>query len=100
VPKAQLVDARLPARPWRLARERPRAGQQAARKDVLLDEVGRPHVALEQVVADGDGLDAGLAARLELAVQQLEVAVPVLAAHGLEHLDRDDGVEGPSAMSR
>jgi hypothetical protein len=43
------------------------AGQQAAGEDVLLDEVGAAHVALEQVVADGDGLDAGAAARLELA---------------------------------
>ena len=50
-------------------------------------------VALEQVVADDDGLQAGAPAALELAQQRGEEVRPVLAADGLEHLDRDDGVE-------
>src|SRR5256885_13325736 len=32
--------------------------------------------------------------------QRLEVAAPVFAAHGLEHLDGDDGIEGLARMAR
>jgi len=41
----------------------------------LLNEIGRADVALEQVVADRDRLDAGLAAGLELAPDDVEEAL-------------------------
>src|ERR1035441_2698301 len=41
------------------------AGQEAAGEDVLLDEIGRAHIAIEEVVANRDALEARLALRLE-----------------------------------
>jgi hypothetical protein len=41
-----------------------------------------------------------VAAGLEAGAQGLEVAAPVFAAHGLEHLDGDDGVEGRPRAAR
>src|SRR5256885_12012616 len=41
------------------------AGQQAAREDVLLDEVGGAQIAREQILAQRDGLYAGQAPGLE-----------------------------------
>ena len=52
--------------------------------------------ALEQVVADRDALDARAPTGLQTASQRVEVAVPVLTPHGLEHLDRHDRVERPA----
>ena len=77
---------------FRFGAEGRRAGQAAARKHVLLDEVGAADVALEQLVLDHDALDAGLATRLEQARDRLEIGRPVLATDRLDHLDRADGV--------
>mmetsp|Transcript_3279 Transcript_3279/g.11504 ORF Transcript_3279/g.11504 Transcript_3279/m.11504 type:complete len:389 (+) Transcript_3279:216-1382(+) len=74
-----------------------RAGQQPAGEDVLLDEIGGAHIALEQLVPDRDALDAGAPARLELVVHGAEIAIPILAADGLEHLDADHRVIAPVA---
>jgi hypothetical protein len=88
-----------PALPRRFAEGR-RAGQQAAGEDVLLDEVGRLHVAVEQVVADRDALDAGLAARLELALAACrktgQYSRPTASNISIEAM----ASKGPSAMSR
>ena len=91
--ETQLVDDAQPGAFGLLAKGR-RAGQQPAGEDVLLDEIGGIDVAFEQVVADGDALDAGASARLEQRVQLGEEAGPVLAADGFEHLDRSHRVVG------
>src|SRR5690606_15643992 len=57
------------------------ARQHAARKDVLLNEIRGGLVTVEQVVADGDGLYAGVAAGLEAGLQHLEVSRPVRLPH-------------------
>ena len=61
MPKAFLVD-QAQASGLGPALELLRGRQAAARKDVLLNEVGRAQVAREQGVVDHDALDAGLAA--------------------------------------
>src|SRR5574343_1692743 len=68
------------------------AGQAAARKDVLLDEVGRADVAVKQSVLNDDALDAGAATGFEQAGHALEIGGPVLLADGFEHFNRADGV--------
>ncbi len=66
--------------------------QHAAREDVALDEVGAAPVVVEQIVGDGDGLDAGARAGFELTCHGAEKAGPVSLAHGLEHFDGGDAV--------
>ena len=68
--------------------------QTTARKDVLLDEVGRVDVALVELVGNHDALNAGVAAGLEQACHGAEISWPVFAAHGFDHLDRADRVKG------
>ena len=77
----------------RRAAEFTRAGQAAAREDVLLDEVGGVHVAVPQAVVDHDALDTRAAAGFEQVVHLRKVGGPVFAAHGFDHLDGADGVE-------
>src|SRR5690606_18434298 len=73
--------------------------QQAAGKDVGLDEIGVAGIALEQVVAHGDELDRGPAARLEIARKAIEEHRPVFAAERLDHFDADDAVEMASGLA-
>src|SRR3954451_15281027 len=72
-----------------------RRRQHPARKDVSLDEVHAPPVAVKELVTDGDRLDAGKTARLEPLMQLIEVGRPERLADGLDHLDRGDTVELP-----
>ncbi|EXI74854.1 MAG: hypothetical protein AW07_01465 [Candidatus Accumulibacter sp. SK-11] len=80
----------------RLRRAPPEGGrtrQHAAGKDVLLDEVGAPAVAREELVTDGDALDDGTAIGCQQALERRKVRRPPAFADRLEHLDRDDVIE-------
>ena len=80
----------LEASTRREARHRAEGGQVAAREDVRADEVGVLRaVRVVPIVGEGDHLDGGDAARLEVARDRAEEGGQVLDAHGLEHLDRD-----------
>ena len=70
-------------------------GQHAAGKDIMADEIAAGAIAGKQLIADGDGLDDGAAAALQPLGQAGEIGRPVMLAHRLEHLDRDDIVEQP-----
>ena len=69
--------------------------QQAAREYVELDPVGPSPLPLVGDVRIRDCLQAQAAARLKRLVASLKEGLVVLGAHGLEHLDRHDGVVGP-----
>jgi len=60
-----------------------------------LNEVRAGVVFIEQAVLDGNDLQARTSAGFKDVVDFLEIARPVFAAHGLEHLDRGDAVEAP-----
>ena len=70
------------------------AGQAAARKNVLLNKVGRIDIARKQRVVDHDALDAGAPTGLEQLGQACEIGGPVVFAHGFDHLYRANGVKG------
>ena len=70
-----------------------RAGQATARKDVLLDEISALHVALEQRVVNHDALDARAPAWFQQTRHAAKVAGPIGLAHGLDHLNRANGIE-------
>ncbi|OIQ67225.1 hypothetical protein GALL_511980 [mine drainage metagenome] len=65
-----------------------RRGQHATRKNIALDEVDLAAIGLEQIVPDGNGLDAGEAARQEPVAQLREISGPELLTHRFDHLDR------------
>ena len=77
-----------------LALELTWAGQAAAWEDVLLDEVGGADVAVKQVIADHDALDAGPPHGLEKTPEALEVVGPVGLPHGFQHFNGADGIIG------
>ena len=85
--KVQLVH-HLQACRLRLFAELAGAGQTTAGKNVLLNEVGRLQVTLEQTVVNGDALNARTATRLEQAADGLKVSRPIRLAHSLDHLNR------------
>src|SRR3954452_23629499 len=70
-----------------------RRRQHPALKDVSLDEVHAPPVAVKELVADGDRLDAGKTARLEPLMQLIEVCRPERLAARPADLQRGDTVE-------
>src|SRR5450830_2182806 len=69
-----------------------RRRQHATRENVLLDKVGALAIALKQLIGDDDGLDAGAAARLQIARDTLKIAGPVALPYGFKHFYRGDGV--------
>jgi hypothetical protein len=77
-----------------LFRHRRGAGQEAAGKDMALDEVRPGAIIGETRILDRDGLDQRPPARFEHLRDLAEIGRPVGLAHRLDHLDGDDAVEG------
>ena len=73
--------------------KRLRAGQHAARENILLDEIGALAVTLEQRFVDGDGLHQRASAGFEVAAHAVEIAVPESRPDGFEHFDGNHMVE-------
>src|SRR3954468_3490726 len=70
-----------------------RRRQHPARKNVSLDEVHAPSVAVKELVTDGDRLDSGKTARLEPLMQLIEVCRPERLADPLHHIHPGETVE-------
>jgi hypothetical protein len=56
-------------------------------------------IALEALLGDRDGLDARATAGDERVADRREIRRPVALAHGLDHLDRRDGVEASAHVA-
>ena len=71
-----------------------RAGQTSAGEDVLLNEISRAHIALEQGIVDHNALHTGVPAGFEQFGHGSEVCGPVFAAHSLHHFNGANGIKG------
>ena len=69
--------------------------QTTARKDVSLDEIDRPPVAVVTLIGNDDRLQEHHAVGLQPLRADPEIGVEILVSHGLDHLHRDELVERP-----
>src|SRR5579884_4112401 len=77
------------ARARRRAKHRADRRDEAARKDMTLDEVDRPQRLRVAVVLDRDRLDQGHAVGAEQVADLAKIVLEVVMADRLDHLDRD-----------
>ena len=73
--------------------------QVAAGEDVLLDKVHTPHVGRIRIIADRDRLNGEQPAGLQPVVANLKKGVQVLIAHGFDHFNRDQLIEGAGELT-